>query len=104
MLPAGSHEGASKLALAGMTLLASTYSMVLLEPKDPVRLRWLIEQVRAGWAYKAFLALDCWMLSYAATLALGLVLALTWAMSSFALIVLAMLGFLTRDVAIFVLL
>ena len=93
----------SKLALAGLTLLASTYSMVFLEPKDPVRLRWLGEQVRAGHLYKAFLALDCWMLSYAATLAVGLVLALSWAMGRPSLMVLAMLGFLTRDVAIFVL-
>ena len=93
----------SKLALAGMTLLASTYSMVFLEPKDPVRLRWLVEQLRAGHLYRAFLALDCWMLSYAATLAVGLILALSWAMGPLALMVLAMLGFLTRDVAIFVL-
>jgi hypothetical protein len=95
---------ASKLALVGMTLLASTYSMVFLEPKDPVRLRWLSEQLRAGNLYKAFLALDCWMLSYAATLIVGVILAATWAMGPFALVVLAMLGFLTRDVAIFVLL
>jgi hypothetical protein len=94
---------ASKLALAALTLLASTYSMVFLEPKDPVRLRWLSEQVRAGNLYKAFLALDCWMLSYAATLAVGLILAVTWVMGHLALMVLAMLGFLTRDVAIFVL-
>jgi hypothetical protein len=79
--------------------------MVFLEPKDPVRLRWLGEQFRAGLAYKAFLALDCWMLSYAAALIVGLVLAMTWAMTSsvFSLMVLAMLGLLTRDVAIFVL-
>jgi hypothetical protein len=45
------------------------------------------------------------MLSYAATLAAGLILAASWAMtnSAFSLMVLAMLGLLTRDVAIFVL-
>jgi hypothetical protein len=104
-LPADAHALMSKLALAGMTLLVSTYSMVFLEPKDPVRLRWLGEQFRAGQAYRAFLALDCWMLSYAATLAAGLILAASWAMtnSAFSLMVLAMLGLLTRDVAIFVL-
>ncbi len=104
-LPADAHAVTSKLALAGITLLASTYSMVFLEPKDPVRLRWLGEQLRAGQVYKAFLALDCWMLSYAATLAAGLILAASWAMtnSAFSLMVLAMLGLLTRDVAIFVL-
>jgi len=95
----------SKLALAGVTLLASAYSMVFLEPKDPVRLRWLGEQLRAGRVTKAFLTLDCWMLSYAAAMAVGLLLALVLAGSSMGLTftVLAVLGFLTRDVALFVL-
>jgi hypothetical protein len=94
-----------RLALGWVALLASAYSMVFLEPKDPVRLRWLGERLRAGEFGKAFLALDAWMLSYVATLAAGLALALLWAAqgSAFALPVLAMLGFLTRDVAIFVL-
>jgi len=45
------------------------------------------------------------MLSYAATIAIGLLLAVIWAAngSDFSLTVLAVLGFLTRDVAIFVL-
>ena len=81
-MPADAQALISKLALAAMTLLVSTYSMVFLEPKDPVRLRWLGEQFRAGQAYKAFLALDCWMLSYAATLAAGLILAASWAMTN----------------------
>jgi hypothetical protein len=49
--PEGPHHRGVKLSLAGVTLLASTYSMVFLEPKDPVRLRWLGEQIRAGRAY-----------------------------------------------------
>ena len=102
-LPEGFHLPAIPLALAALTLLSSTYSMVFLEPKDPVRLRWLGEQIRAGQWMRAFVALDCWMLSYAATLCVGLVLAALWTGSPFALTVLAMLGFLTRDVAIFVL-
>jgi len=103
-LPHISSPLVTKLVLAGLTLLTSTYSMVFLEPKDPVRLRWLGEQVRNGHAYKAFLALDCWMLSYGATLVVGLVLAVSWTTNpDGALSVLAMLGFLTRDVAIFVL-
>jgi hypothetical protein len=97
------HSAAAKLALAGLTLLASTYSMAFLEPKDPVRLRWLGEQIHSHQAYKAFLALDCWMLSYAATVLVGLGLAALWAGGNGSLMVLAMLGFLTRDVAIFVL-
>ena len=84
--------------------MASAYGMAFLEPKDPVRLRWLGEQVRAGRFYAAFLALDCWMLSYAATVAVGLVLAVVWAATlNIALAVLAMLGFLTRDIGIFLL-
>jgi hypothetical protein len=102
-----------RLLLAGLAILLSTYSMVFLEPKDPVRLRWLSEQVRGGRYAKAFLALDAWMLSYAAAMIVGLVLVglLTLdqgslghvPMSGLALPALAMLGFLTRDVAIFVL-
>src|SRR6185312_2426383 len=79
------------------------YSMAFLEPKDPVRFRWLGEQIRQGRIHHAFLALDCWMLSYAATLMAGLVLMAIWATNGLsALLVLAVLGFLTRDVAIFV--
>ncbi len=99
-VPAGSIP----LALAGLSVMASAYGMAFLEPKDPVRLRWLGEQVQAGRFYTAFLALDCWMLSYAASLLLGLVLAAAWAGSaSLSLTVLAMLGFLTRDICIFLL-
>lgn len=97
------HPLQTKLALAAVVLLGSTYSMVFLEPKDPVRLRWLGEQLRAGHVYKAFLALDAWMLSYGATLLGGLVLAAVCVATPLALPVLAMLGFLTRDIAIFVL-
>jgi hypothetical protein len=104
---------ATRLGLAWLALLSSAYSMVFLEPKDPVRFRWLGDQLRQGAFAKAFLALDAWMLSYGVALALGIVLAgllmmsqVTLGeipMSSLGLGVLAMLGFLTRDVAIFVL-
>jgi hypothetical protein len=104
---------ALRLAPAFILLLVSAYSMVFLEPKDSVRLHWLAEQARAGHLRKTFLALDAWMLSYGAALAVGVILAAVLAMdrgtmgslrlSSLALPVLAMLGFLTRDVAVFVL-
>jgi len=93
----------TRLALAALTLLASAYSMAFLESKDPVRLRWLGEQIRRGHFHNAFLALDCWMLSYAAAILVGLALAASWAGGPGSLTVLAMLGFLTRDVAFFVL-
>jgi hypothetical protein len=94
-----------KLALAGLALLGSAYGMAFLEPKDPVRLRWLAEQAQAGNLFTAFLALDAWMLSYGATFVVGLLLAAMWVAGNpaLALAVLAMLGFLTRDIAIFVL-
>jgi len=94
-----------RLVMAVFTLAASTYSMVFLEPKDPVRMRWLGEQLRAGQVRRAFLALDAWMLSYGAALAasLALVLLLMVRGSPLALPAAALPGFLTRDVAIFVL-
>jgi hypothetical protein len=101
----GLSPTAVRLGLAGFALLSSTYSMTFLEPKDPVRLRWLGEQIRSRRIVKAFLALDTWMLSTIAALATGLLLALVLASGgamNYALAVLAMLGFLTRDVAIFV--
>ena len=94
-----------RLGLASFALLSSAYGMTFLEPKDPVRLRWLGEQIRAGRIAKAFLALDTWMLSTIGAMVMGLLLALVLASGSavnYALAALAMLGFLTRDVAIFV--
>jgi hypothetical protein len=101
------------LAPVFILLLGSAYGMVFLEPKDPVRLHWLGEQIQARRFIKAFMALDAWMLSYGAAVLAGVLLAMVLAMngtaigetrlSSLALPVLAMLGFLTRDVAVFVL-
>lgn len=102
------HGTVLRVALGGLAILGSAYGMAFLEPKDPVRMRWLEEQVAAGRLWRAFLALDAWMLSYAATLAVGVVLAVLMltggGVPGWALAVLAMLGFLTRDVSIFVLL
>jgi hypothetical protein len=109
----GIHAAAMRLLLAVLALAGSTYSMVFLEPKDPVRLRWLGEQAHAGRYAKVFLSLDAWMLSYSAAMAGLLVLAvLLWrddallnhvAASNFAPLALAAMGFLTRDVGIFLL-
>lgn len=102
-----------RLGLAFAAILSSAYSMMFLEPKDPVRFRWLADQLRARAFAKAFLALDAWMLSYGAALGVGVILAGflitssamlgSLSLSSLAPAVVAMLGFLTRDVAIFVL-
>lgn len=101
----GLSPAAVRLGLAGFALLSSAYGMTFLEPKEPVRLRWLGEQIRAGRIAEAFLALDTWMLSTIAAMVVGLLLALlliSGGAVNYALAVLAMLGFLTRDVAIFV--
>lgn len=107
------HTATVSVALAAAGLLVTTYSMAFLEPKDPVRLRWLGEQLRAGRIAKTFLALDAWMLSLGVTLVVGFVLAVLLLadsavirdvpMRALVLPELAVLGFLVRDVAIFVL-
>lgn len=99
------HGAVLPLGLAWVALLASGYGMAFLEPKDPVRLRWLVEQVQAGRVARAFLALDSWMLSYGAAFAVGLMLAVLLVLqgSALGLAAIAMLGFFTRDIAIFVL-
>jgi hypothetical protein len=102
----GASPSTIRLGMAAVALLSSTYSMVFLEPKVPVRLRWLSEQVLAGHFSKAFMTMDAWMLSYAAAIVMGLLLAALLALGgnvSLALPVLAALGFFTRDVALFVL-
>ncbi|HEU0095033.1 MAG TPA: hypothetical protein VFQ52_01165 [Rhizomicrobium sp.] len=113
MADSGLHAAAMRMLLAVLALLGSAYGMVFLEPKDPVRLRWLGEQFRAGRFGKVFLSLDAWMLSYGAAMAGLLALAiLLWrdgaalghvAASDFAPVALAMMGFLTRDVGVFLL-
>ncbi len=107
------QDSAARLAIAAFAVLCTAYGMVFLEPKDPVRLRWLGEQVRAGRLGKAFLALDAWMLSTLAAMAVTLILALVLARdgaelggqpaSAYAPAALALLGFFTRDMALFVL-
>jgi hypothetical protein len=103
----GWDAAALRLLLAATTFAALTYIMVLLEPKDRVHYRWLEGEVRAGRLMQAFEGLQAWMMSYGATLATGLVLAAALVRSPDVAapgqaLVLAGLGFLTRDVAIFV--
>jgi hypothetical protein len=99
---------ALRLLLAGTTCVAMTYLMVLLEPKDRVHYRWMEGQIRAGHVGNALNGLQAWMMSYGAALAIGSALVI-WLLrenpetaSAGPALVLAVLGFLTRDVAIFV--
>ena len=98
-----------RLALMAATFGVLTYAMVLLEPKDLVLYRWLGAEIGAGRILRAANSLQGWMMSYLATFAVVVAL-IVWlllqdaqALPDAALAGSAM-GFLTRDVAIFVLL
>jgi len=105
---------ALRLMIADLAFACSAYGMVFLEPKDPVHFRWLVGEARAGRFGRAFLALDCWMLSFGATVLCTLLLAFVlWGDSqpiagapgpALVLPLLAALGFFARDIALFVLL
>ena len=97
---------ALRLALATTAYGFLTYAMVFLEPKDRVHYRWLASELSSGRVAKFANGLHAWMTSYVATLIFAGLL-IWWQMraadlQSVALIV-AGLGFLTRDVSIFVL-
>ena len=97
---------ALRLALATTAFGVLTYVMVLLEPKDRVLYRWYGSQIGSGAVGSALWNQQAWIMSYAAT---GIVaLALIWwlfaqhAGAAYSALTVAGLGFLTRDVAIFV--
>lgn len=98
---------ALRLALAGTAYGLLTYLMVFLEPKDRVLYRWYGSQMGSGRIGAVFGSLQAWIMSFFATVAVTVAL-IVWlwmhgqtgeplAISA------ATLGFLTRDVAIFVL-
>ncbi len=95
-----------RLALAATAFGTLTYAMVFLEPKDRVHYRWLAFEFSSGHLAKFANGLQAWMMSYLATLIFAGLL-IWWQirmadLQSVALIV-AGLGFLTRDVSLFVL-
>jgi hypothetical protein len=104
---AGLDAVSLRLGLAMTVYAALTYLMVFLEPKDRVQYRWLGSQLSSA-RLGAFLGgLQAWMTAYAATVLCAAAL-LVWvhlnrpeSISQFALIA-AGIGFLTRDVSIFV--
>lgn len=98
-----------RLGLALTAYVILTYLMVLLEPKDRVLYRWLGGQLSQGGIGAALWNLQAWMMSYLAALAVALALLarLILTQGGFgvdASLLVAGLGFLTRDVSIFVLL
>jgi hypothetical protein len=98
---------ALRLALAGTTFAVLTYIMVLLEPKDRVLYRWMGAEFLKGHLGRVAYAMQGWMMSCKAAFVVGLCL-IAWLVhedaTPAAAIVGAALGFLLRDVGIFVLL
>jgi len=97
---------ALRLALAASAYGVLTYVMALLEPKDRVLYRWYGSQIVSGAVGRALWSLQAWIMSYIATVIVAI--ALIWwlfaqhAGASYPALTVAGLGFLTRDVAIFV--
>jgi hypothetical protein len=99
---------ARRLALATSTFGILTYVMVLLEPKERVLYRWMGAQIAAGHVDKALLRFQAWMMSYFAAIAVAaaLVVRLVQLEGRFGpdtAAIVSATGFLTRDVALFVL-
>ena len=68
---------AIRLASAGSTAAVLTYLMVFLEPKDPVHIRWLLDQFRRLRWDRVFGGLQSWMFAYIATVVVALWLVFT---------------------------
>lgn len=94
---------------AGMAVMLVTYVMALVEPKEIVAYRWLIEQFRKGQLGGLLARFPGWGYAYLALAALGVtaILTLPWSIAEKAnvyggpMIVLAALGFVLRDCAVF---
>ena len=104
---AGWDAAALRLGLAATAFGVLTYVMVVLEPKDRVQLRWLGGQIASGRLGRAWNGLQAWMSSYLATVlcSAALILWLHRIMpdeSGQQALIAATLGFITRDVSIFV--
>ena len=98
---------ALRLALAGTTFAILTYIMVLLEPKDRVLYRWMGAELAQGHLGRIAWAMQGWMMSCKAAFIVGIAL-IVWLVhedaTPAALFIGSVLGFLLRDVAIFILL
>jgi len=103
------HVGvvAERLALAAWTYAVLTYVMVLLEPKDRVLYRWMGAELAQGHLGRLAWAMQGWMMSCKAAFIVGIAL-IAWLANEnqipAALLIGSALGFLLRDVSIFVLL
>jgi hypothetical protein len=98
---------ALRLGLAATAYGVLTYLMVFLEPKDRVLYRWYGSQIAFGHLGLALASLQAWIMSFFATVAVAAAL-IVWLAAhgqpaGYQALVASGLGFLTRDVAIFVL-
>ena len=104
---ANNGSGQVRLALAGTTFAVITYVMVVLEPKDRVLYRWMGTELAQGHLARIAWAMQGWMMSCKGAFIIGIAL-IAWlahedAMPAAAFVGSA-LGFLLRDVSIFILL
>jgi hypothetical protein len=95
-----------RLIVPVATLAFFTYVAVLFEPKDRVLYRWLSEMLAKGRTVALMSRLQCWMVAYAAAMVAGAVVVfLGQGFSPAAVLaapmIVAGLGFLTRDLGIF---
>jgi len=94
-----------RLLLAFAAFWALSYAMVFLEPKSAMRYRWLAAEIAHMRVDTVGANLQAWMMSYLAAVAIGLLLLIQFAgavqFREEALLV-ATLGFFTRDMAIVV--
>ena len=96
-----------RLALGSATFVILAYAMVILEPKDRVQYRWLAQQLASGRIGAVLWNLQSWMMTYLAAIIVGgafiALLLREQPSGDAAFFAAAVLGFLTRDVSIFVL-
>lgn len=106
LLPAAVDVVSMRLALAMLTLGALTYVAIFAERKDRVLYRWLGDALKRGHLGAALMRLQAWMVAYIATVIVAVLLVSRLGITvgegaASAAIVLAVLGFLTRDLAVF---
>lgn len=109
---AGEDSWTMRLLASGLAVTSLVYLAVLFERKDKVLYRWMVEALAKGQFQDVVLRLQAWMIAYAAAIILALLLvarmaSVTSVFDSSPLAgvaaVASALGFLTRDLAIFLL-
>jgi hypothetical protein len=98
------------LLFGGLTLMVMTYVAAFAEPKDRVLYRWLVDALTTRRYLSLVMRLQAWMIVYAGTMVIGLVLAIVLIVDPPGLAgydflhgsaILTALGLFTRDIALF---